>query len=152
MSRLKYLSYFLALLAILSVTGTGAFGTITADRGTEVAVVEDTKAFLSVQPEDPTIRLNSSKETADTVTLVTIENKFGEEITSLTVSADSSEGLEIAGSSLLLDTSLGVGESETATASVDCETATNETIELFIQVTTNETTVEKSKSVHVYCE
>lgn len=89
----RRVSLALALLAVaLLAVGTGGFSSSAADRGLEIAVVDDERAFLGVDVggDGETVRLDNGNRDNRNVTLLALENRVGDStlrVADLTVEA-----------------------------------------------------------------
>ncbi|MFD1587086.1 hypothetical protein ACFR9U_08820 [Halorientalis brevis] len=152
MIRLKRLSFVLILSAALLTVGTGGFSATSIDRSTDISVVEDERAFLGLEAHGRELPYGTTSEetTHSDVRLLTIENQFESDITSLTVT-DASHGTPHVIGSIETPNRLEVGSSTTISAAVVCSASGDGTVDLYIKASTGSTTVEKTKSVSVTC-
>lgn len=119
---IRRLALVLGLTAVvLLATGTGAFSSVSAERGVDVAVVDDEHAYVAIQ-NDETVGLSGSDQY--THTYLTVRNRFpvpGE--ATVNVDTSSSNGLSVDLSSAAGGTWRGYLESEENkqfTAAITC--------------------------------
>jgi len=97
--------------AAASSVGSGAFSSVEAERGVEVSVENDADAYIDYNSESLTLPDDANND--GTVDLVTIENQFARDVT--TVSSDFKKGGEHF-ESISVPDSIGAGDSATITA------------------------------------
>jgi hypothetical protein len=92
MTRLRYVSFVLVVVAALLVTGTGAFASTSAERANSVNVAPDERAFLEIDADEIELRNGRSGNSSNRsgggpteVRLLTIRNHFSGEVETLTV-------------------------------------------------------------------
>lgn len=184
MMRLRTLALVLVVAALALSVGTGAFSATTAERGVQVSVVPDSQAFLSIDEHHPELDNgmtgnggNSGNDNTGTtgtagtsgsgastggsagqtkrVTLLTLENKFGHELTNVAVdltgdmSSTPPEAKDVEAPE-----PLGLGGTGEVTAKVVCSGAdeNTETWTVDIEAWTDDTVhVETSERVTVEC-
>lgn len=153
MIKLKHLSFVFALSAVLLAVGTGALSAASIERGVEVSVANDENAYLGLNAHEQTLTYGqTSAETAHgDVSLLTIENQFGTEAITLTVT-DVSDGVpHVTAPSRILETDLAPGENTTVSVPVVCSASGDGTLDLHVTASTGSTTVEKTKPIPVTC-
>ncbi|MEF8780376.1 MAG: hypothetical protein V5A46_06835 [Haloferacaceae archaeon] len=111
MSTLTRLSVAFALLGLLLLTfGTAGFSAVSADRGVDVSVVDDSEAYVGIET------VGDEAYGDDRVKLLTVTNQFASDMEPLQVSVvDGSDAIE-ENSVKLEDGSVGVGEDTNVTA------------------------------------
>ncbi|MFB6082661.1 MAG: hypothetical protein ABEJ94_00260 [Halorientalis sp.] len=87
MGRLKLASVVFAFAAVSLAVGTGAFSSVSADRGVEVAVVEDEEALLGIEG-GPHAFPNGNEDRE----LLTVTNRFAQPVTVTVEITDSGDG------------------------------------------------------------
>ncbi|OYR44318.1 hypothetical protein [Halorubrum sp. Ea8] len=92
--------------------GTGAFSSMEAERGVEVNVVNDERAFVGYRSSDRTLPDDANDD--GTVDLVTVENQFAQKIEIVDATID--DGSEYFGEPNVPDGTFEAGESKTVTA------------------------------------
>ncbi|MFB6112799.1 MAG: hypothetical protein ABEJ58_01695 [Halodesulfurarchaeum sp.] len=118
MRPLRSLSYVLAVLAVLAIVMGGlGFSSVSAERGVQVAVVDDAEAFVGYQSEDVT----DVKE-GETIPLVKVTNRFETDVnvTEVVVKSGNPEQIDVDVKST--PSNIDPGESGTIRGRVDqCE-------------------------------
>ena len=153
MIQLKHLSFVLALSAVLLAVGTGGLSATSIERGAEVSVVNDENAYLGLNAHEQTLTYGqTSAETSHSdVSLLTVENQFGTEAISLTIT-DVSDGVpHVTEPSPILERNLGPGEETTVRAPVVCSASGDGTLDLRVEASTGSARVEKTKSIPITC-
>ncbi|WP_227131109.1 hypothetical protein [Halorubellus salinus] len=105
MSRRGWLVLGAAVVVLATTTGTGAFSAVNAERGIQVAVVDDDSAYLGVA-----ITANATGN--NTTATITVRNQFSDGTTLTTVTATSDDDIV---SLTPGTTTLASGESGTGT-------------------------------------
>ncbi|MFP8956488.1 hypothetical protein ACLI4Y_07155 [Natrialbaceae archaeon A-CW3] len=90
MNGRKALSLTVAIVAVIALlTASGAYSSITADRGLQVSVVDDDQAYLAIEKNDP----GEVKEN-ETVRLFNVTNQFSSKIDVTVDFTEEPDGLE----------------------------------------------------------
>jgi hypothetical protein len=160
MTRLRRASPVLVALAALVVTGTGAFGTIDADRTAEVGVADEGQALVGLEPHSVV-----TDNPPTTHNLLTVTNRLRQPI-SVTIAVEPAAenerpklmGLEPSDADseppgareTRLD--LDPGAAETVRATVNCNNATDgATWDVDVSVDGESIAVEATDTVRVIC-
>jgi len=120
--------------------GTGAFSSMEAERGVEVNVVNDERAYVGYEESDKTYPADQNDD--GTLDLVTVENRFADSVTisitgvEITVNPESGEYPDISEESIEFSTdSFESGESETIKGTVQCTGSSGSaTVEVTVRV------------------
>ena len=129
MNGRKALSLALAGIAVMSLAfGTGAFTSVSAERGVSVSVVDDDRAYVGYNSNDVMV---TDHEDTD---LVTVTNRFASDIEIEDVSVGSSDSIEE--SALAVDDGpITPGESASITwDEPDCSVLTQSTVTMTVEV------------------
>jgi len=147
-----------ATLAVTLLVSSSGFSTVNADRGVSVSVADDSEAFVGVETHSPEI----AGAGPETVTLLTVENNFGD---SLSVTATIVDGGD-APPPFIKETRLETAEpfvgQEDVNATVHCSNSSStasvagpndktETVDVRLTVTGSSVRVEMTRSVTVTC-
>lgn len=169
MNRLRYLSLALVLVAAALATGTGAFTSVNGDRAMAVSVVENDEALLGISSNrielDNGAHGNGNAGSAgnsnatgarDDVTLLTITNRFPEQLSQVSVSRvgdGAGSPPNIVARSLSYDEQIESGGSIAVTARVVCSHASGneETWRFRIEASGESASIETTETVTVEC-
>ena len=133
-------------LGAAGVQGTGAFSSVAGDRSFSVGTASDGNALLGVDTKDP------EGDSGESVTLMTLTNRFTDPLTLERVSVVSSGQLSIGRNDLDVSTwSLQPGESAEIDAALSCSSGATDEVELEIRGSTSEESVELVRSTTVSC-
>jgi hypothetical protein len=132
MNGRKALSLALAGIAVMSLAfGTGAFTSVSAERGVSVAVVDDDNAYVGYNSSLE----RSAVESGDTIPLVEIRNQFAQHVTVTEAIAwvdDDSWDIDVVDSSLA---DLGSGNDTVITGTVsECDAGETRTAHVTVTV------------------
>ncbi|MFW6003313.1 MAG: hypothetical protein ACOCPT_02720 [Halanaeroarchaeum sp.] len=126
MNGRKALSLALAGIAVVTLAfGTGAFTSVSAERGVSVSVADDDSAYVGYESSDVTV------SDGDNVELVTVTNRFQGDlnVTSVDISAGSMSFTNLS------YPTMESGESGAITGDVEeCEAGTTETVQVTVTV------------------
>jgi hypothetical protein len=131
------------------VQSTGAFSSVTGDRGFSVGTADDENALIGIEPADP------DGDAGETVRLFTVTNRFGETLVLDRVGVRSSGSLGISRNDLELDRwTLQPGGTTDIAAELSCSSDTTDDIEIGIRAATTDRdeSVELVRSTTVTCE
>jgi hypothetical protein len=162
MTRIRYVSFVLVVVAALLATGTGAFASTSAERANSVNVAPDERAFLEIDADEIELRNgrsgNSSNRSGGSspteVRLLTIRNHFASEVETLTVTP--TDGATAGTPPKIVDDTLETAEIRpdeyAVTADVVCSGAAAEgTLRLLIEARGDSFGVSTSETVTVAC-
>ena len=125
MNGRKFLSLLIASVAVLSLAfGSGAFTSVSAERGVSVSVVDDENAFVGYATSDRTV------SDGDRVTLVTVTNRMPGEltVTNVDISAGSMSFSNVN------QPTMGVGETGAIAGDVSCSAGSSEPVHVTVTV------------------
>ncbi|UWG46461.1 Uncharacterized protein HSRCO_0159 [Halanaeroarchaeum sp. HSR-CO] len=123
MSALKTLSFALAVVAVTGLlVGSIGFGSVAAERGVSVAVVDDDSAYVGYESSDTTVA------DGDRVAVVTVTNRLFDDVSVTNVSVES-ESVTFAD---LSEPTLAPGEAAAIEGTVDCSPGDAETVEVTV--------------------
>ena len=133
---------------VLLTVQTGAFSRASADRGVDIAVVNDDDAYLGIEKRPVSVTSNESENAS----LVRLTNRFSRSLELvLTISESDTERLPDI-SSIDSPTVLGSGESESIRATVRCDNLTaTETVRVGIQASNDVTRVVANRTIQISC-
>ncbi|WP_049984335.1 hypothetical protein [Halorubrum sp. BV1] len=135
--------------AAAGVQGTGAFSAVTGDRQFSVGTADDDTALLGIEPRDPT------GTSGDTVSLLTVTNRFSESLTLEQVGVVDAGSLGITRTDLQIDRwTLQSGESTDIEAELACASGATDDIALAIRAVTTDRdeSIELTRSTTVACQ
>ncbi|MGM0397470.1 MAG: hypothetical protein ACQEQY_00620 [Halobacteriota archaeon] len=123
MNGLKTLSVALALVAVAGLlVGSIGFGSVAAERGVSVAVVDDDSAYIGYESSDMTVA------DGDRVEVVTVTNRLFDDVSVTNVAVESAS-ITFAD---LSEPTLAPGESAAIEGTVDCSSGASETVEVTV--------------------
>ncbi|GAB7010350.1 hypothetical protein [Halorubrum trueperi] len=134
--------------AAAGAQGTGAFSAVAGDRSFSVGTAEDANALLGVEAVDPT------GDAGDSVTLLTLTNRFSEPLSIERVSVISSDGLGIDRSDLDVSRwTLQPGEESHVGTELACSSNTAGDVDMRIRAVTTDRdeSVELTRTTAVTC-
>jgi hypothetical protein len=138
--------------ALVSAASTGGFSVSEADRGVDVAVVDDDRAFLGVETYDRAHKGGSPTW----VTLVRVTNRLGESFHSVDISVDGTGGPPPVLQHHRRPAGLAAGESDTVRARINCdngrENPRTESWEVRIRASGESASVALSRTVSITCK
>jgi len=133
---------------VLLTVQTGAFSRASADRGVDIAVVNDDDAYLGIEKRPVSVTSNESENAS----LVRLTNRFSRSLELvLTIAESDTERLPDI-SSVDGPTVLQSGESESIRATVRCDNLTaTETATVGIQASNDGTRVVANRTIQISC-
>ena len=126
---------------------TGAFSSVTGDRGFDVQTASDQNALLGIET------YASEGQSGSSVPIFTLSNRFSGQLTIDQVSVISSGSLGITRDDLSLSKwTLGSGEQSDIEATISCGQSTTDDITLEIAASTDDESIELTRSATVTCQ
>ena len=132
---------------IVGAQETGAFSSVTGDRGFSVGTADDDAALLGIERQDP------EGNDGDSVALFTLKNRFDEPLTVDRVTVVSSGALGITRDDLTVPNwTLAPGQESDIEATLSCGSSATDDVELAVEISTDGESVELVRSTTVSCE
>jgi len=141
-----------AALALVSATATGGYGSVEADRGLDVSVAADDRAYLGVDSTDRSVPAGGATD----VTVLTLENRFADRLGSIDVAVGGDDPTPPVAQTTTGPAELRAGESGGVTVTVACDNGTashrTETWTVTVVAAGQGAAVELARSVDITCE
>ena len=145
----RYLLLLAALVVVIALTvNTSGVSMVATDRDVNVKIAEDQNAYIGLETFDQSLTTGTHED----VELIIIHNRLGRELTEIDVTISGDKNV----SPKLQDypKSLGVGESGTVTATINCggEAFDTQTWSVRITASGNDVMITLDRTVSVSCE
>ncbi|MDG5776948.1 hypothetical protein QA599_10875 [Haloarculaceae archaeon H-GB1-1] len=140
----------LAVTAVLVVTSTGGYGSVTANREVSVGIAPDDEALLGIETASPTLTPGRNRD----VTLLKVQNHFQSPVETLqvTVTDETTGPPKISpDGDVSAATSLGPGASTAVEADVVCRPGSSGRVVVSLDATGTDFEVSLRRTVQISC-